>query len=117
MLSSWTDILVCCIILCMLYESKKIELTKNVNQPFTFERKILTANENLNDSSSSSDFILSDQDSEEALATEEYEDDIVARRISIERKFDNDMQRRSFLERDMAYTVAGRYCAKLLVEV
>ena len=50
--------------------------------------------------------LLSDLDSEEEIsseeiAVEEYEDDIVARRMSTKRKFDNDMHRKSFLDRDM----------------
>ena len=48
---------------------------------------------------------------------EEFEDDIIARRNSFERKFDNVMYRRSFKEKDIAYTVAGEFSAKLLVEV
>ena len=55
--------------------------------------------------------------SSEEIAAEEYEDDIVARRMSTERKFGNDMKQRSFLERDMQYTAAGKFSAKLLIEV
>ena len=66
--------------------------------------------------------LISDQGSEgeissEEIAAEEYLDDIVARRMSTERKFDNDMHRKSFLLRDMQYTVAGKFSAKLLIEV
>ena len=37
--------------------------------------------------------------------------------MSTERKFDNDMHKKSFLMRDMQYTVAGKFSAKLLIEV
>ena len=37
--------------------------------------------------------------------------------MSTERKFDNDMHRKSFLIRDMQYTVAGKFSSKLLIEV
>ena len=37
--------------------------------------------------------------------------------MSTERKFDNDTHRKSFLMRDMQYTAAGKFSAKLLIEV
>ena len=109
MISSWTDIFICCIILCMLNESDKVVLQK-------FQIAVIESSDDSNNSSSESQISDPDFDDEE-IAADEFENDIIARKISTERKFDNDMQRRSFLEKDMAYTVAGRFSSKLLVEV
>ena len=38
MVSGLTDILICCIIICMLHESNEVALTKIKNQAFGFKR-------------------------------------------------------------------------------
>ena len=38
MISGLADILICCIIICMLHESKEVALNKNDNQAFEFKR-------------------------------------------------------------------------------
>jgi len=103
MISGLTDILVCCVINCMLYENEKIDIIDNDNKNYKF----------IGDNSDLSDELLEisegseDEISPDQVDEEEWQDDSVARRISFERKLNNDLNRKSFEDRGLEWIVAG----------
>ena len=87
----------------MLYENEKIDIIDNDNKNYKF----------IGDNSDLSDELLEisegseDEISPDQVDEEEWQDDTVARRISFERKLNNDLNRKSFEDRGLEWIVAG----------
>ena len=96
-----SDIMICCVIICILTDSQEVKIENESSSDGSLEN------------SNGSDIEITENE----LAEEEWEEDFAARRLSFERKVDNNSHRKSFEARNLDWSASGQLCEKLMIEI